>query len=179
MSRNALSPGDPDFGALFASCERSAVHVELRDVYALDEEDADFAAWFAGQVTDEDEAARESEFLDHVAAAAARGVALRRVRVVSEPISRYVRYEHAATTANVRAGEHVRWLSRANAWDLLMPALDCWIFDGSLLLLHHFDGDGRWRGHEFSNVPEVVKLYAEAFEQLWERGTPHAEYAVD
>lgn len=176
MSRSARSLGDPDFGAMFARCEHSAVHLELRDVYAIEEEDADFAAWLAGDVTDADEAARESPFLEHVCAAVARGVLFRRVRVVSEPVSTYVRYEHAGTAANVRAGEQVRWISRADAWDLLLPALDCWIFDESTLLLHHFDGDGRWAGYEFNDDLAATKLYLDAFERLWERGTPHAHY---
>lgn len=39
-----------------------------------------------------------------------RGVVMRRLRVVSEPVRDYVRYEYDGTFTNVAAGEDVRWL---------------------------------------------------------------------
>jgi hypothetical protein len=61
------------------------------------------------------------DHLDIVRAAVACGVTFRRVRVVSEPLSEYMLWEHACTGTNVQAGEDVRWLPRTNAADLLLP----------------------------------------------------------
>ena len=58
-----------------------------------------------------------------------RGVTIRRVRVVSEPLSDYLRWEHACTAVNIEAGEEIRWLSRTKAADLMLPGADCWVFD--------------------------------------------------
>lgn len=42
--------------------------------------------------------------------AVARGVVMRRARIVSEPVTDHIRYEHAITPLNLQAGEDVRWL---------------------------------------------------------------------
>lgn len=60
-------------------------------------------------------------------ATAARGVKLRRARIVSEPVSEYIRFEHDGTPQNIAAGEDVRWLPRARASALSLPGNDCWV----------------------------------------------------
>jgi hypothetical protein len=50
-----------------------------------------------------------------------RGVAVRRARIVSEPVSEYIRFEHHVTAPNVVAGEDVRWLPRRHVSDLALP----------------------------------------------------------
>ena len=57
----------------------------------------------------------------------AHAVMIRRVRVVSEPLSDYLRWEHACTDVNISAGEDVRWLPRTKAAGLLLPGADCWV----------------------------------------------------
>ena len=49
--------------------------------------------------------------------------------MVSEPLSDYLRWEHACTEVNITAGEDIRWLPRTKAADLLLPGADCWVFD--------------------------------------------------
>ncbi|WP_439673973.1 DUF6879 family protein [Embleya sp. MST-111070] len=165
-------------GELMGAARLSAVHWETRDDYAVDGEDEDFEAWRAGRLSDEEEASWWAPFLDEVVAATGRGVAFRRLRVVSEPVSDYLRYEHVGTGQNIKAGEQVRWLPRARAGDLLLPALDGWVFDERVLLLHHFGGDNRMIGHELVRDAARAAAYAAAFERLWERATPHEEYRL-
>lgn len=83
-------------------------------------------------------------------------VSVRRARVVSEPVTQYIRWEHYVTHSNVAAGEQVRWLSRRDAIGVLLPANDFWIFDGRLMRVHHFSGDGDWTDKELRHgmVPE-------------------------
>ncbi|WTW96007.1 hypothetical protein OG216_22670 [Streptomycetaceae bacterium NBC_01309] len=123
-----------------ARAERSAVHWELRDQYTPD--DPTFRAWLDEWRPDESEERWRSGWYALTAETAARGVEIRRARLVSEPVTDYIKYEHSLTFANVAAGERVRWLSRAAAKDLLFPALDGWLIDGTLIL-HHWDGAGR------------------------------------
>jgi hypothetical protein len=70
-----------------------------------------------------------------------RGVAVRRLRVVSEPVTDYIRFEHATTGSNIDAGEQVRWLPRRRTADLLLPGCDCWVFDGRRVLLSYFHSE--------------------------------------
>ena len=161
-----------------AKAQESAVHLEMRDAYMLD--DPEFIRWQAGHR--EDPARRAdwwNSWHDATATAAERGVALRRARVVSEPISPYVRYEYDITFMNEAAGEAVRWLPRHRAARLLLPGADYWLFDGTTVLFNHFTGKGQWRepgGMELVTDLDAAAGCAEAFEAVWRLATPHAEY---
>jgi hypothetical protein len=108
----------------------SAVHLETRDSYMP--ADPDWLDWQAGRKFDPAE--RWRGWFDLVAAAVARGVAVRRARIVSEPVSDYVRFEHEVTPGiNLAAGEQVRWLPRRRALDLMVPVCDLWLIDNRML----------------------------------------------
>ena len=104
---------------------------------------------------------------------------MRRARIISEPVTPYIRFEYDVTDSmNIAAGEQVRWLPRRRASDLALPGNDFWVFDdrlvhGSLLLRRRRHrprprGDGRSR--------PVIKLCAAAFEAVWERAIDHKDY---
>ncbi|MGK4583905.1 DUF6879 family protein [Kitasatospora sp. HPMI-4] len=164
---------EPTFEELFGRCQRSAVHLEMRDGYMRD--DPKFIAWQNGTLGDETDIER-SPWLTLMARTIRRGVGVRRARIVSEPISDYVRFEYEVSVGNIAAGEQIRWLPRRSATDFALPGNDFWLFDGELILLNHFDGDGNFTGHELTTEPAVIKLCASAFEAVWERAVPHEEY---
>ncbi len=155
---------------------RTAIHLEVRDQYAST--DHDFLEWREGRriFTPENRADWWEGWHDVVQAAVARGVSVRRARVVSEPLSEYVRWEHEYTVTNVTAGEDVRWLPRRNARDLAVPAVDFWVFDGELVLFHHFSGDGSLMEREYVDDATLAAWCVKGFESVWERATPHGEY---
>ncbi|WP_354597252.1 DUF6879 family protein [Streptomyces sp. JL1001] len=160
-----------------AKARHTAKHLEMRDSYMRD--DPNFIRWQQGHRDDPDERASWwRPWLDVVASTTARGVVMRRLRVVSEPLSDYTRYEYDGTFTNVAAGEDVRWLPRAAARGLLLPALDGWVIDDRLLILHHFSGDGQWAGPgmEVCDDPQAAERYAQAYDAAWQRGLPHEEY---
>ena len=106
-------------------------------------------------------------------------MAVRRARIVSVPVSDYIRFEYEVTpAANIAAGEHVRWLSRQHASDLALPGNDFWLFDGTAVLFNYFSGGGAPAGTELVDEPAVVKLCAAAFEAVWGRAVPHGEYRL-
>ncbi|WP_371672793.1 hypothetical protein OG985_37260 [Streptomyces sp. NBC_00289] len=174
MSRNV-----PPFADLLAGCRRSAVHLETRDVYGVAEEDADFAAWRDGRRYDlDDRSSWWNDFHDVVSDAVSRGVVMRRARVVSEPVSEYIGYEHSCTPQNIEAGEAVRWLPRRLASDLLIPGNDLWIFDDRLIRFSLFAGNGQFVTDVVEDSDDVVKRHAEAFESIWDRAIPHEDYRI-
>ncbi|MDJ0344030.1 hypothetical protein QMK19_28450 [Streptomyces sp. H10-C2] len=169
----------PSFIDMLADCSQSAVHLEMRDAYAIGDEADEFTAWQQGHRSDwDDRAAWWHPFYQGVADAVARGVVVRRARVVSEPVTEYIRYEHYITHANVVAGEQVRWLPRCRATDIAFPGNDFWLFDGRLVRVNHFNGDGVMVDQEVTEDPSVVKLCGSAFEAVWERAVPHEEFQV-
>lgn len=103
---------------------------------------------------------------------------VRRARIVSEPVSEYIRYEHSGTFTNVAAGEHVRWLPRRRASDIALPGNDFWLFDEEWVHWNHFAGDGSSTGEEITNAPVSAKLCSEAFEAVWSRAVPHDQYEI-
>ncbi|WP_066948444.1 DUF6879 family protein [Streptomyces lushanensis] len=169
----------PTFDELIAGCTRSAVHLEMRDSYAVDYEEGPFADWRAGVRLDAaDRASWWRPWLDLVSGTVARGVVVRRARIVSEPVSDYIRYEHSGTFTNVAAGEQVRWLPRRQASDVALPGNDFWLFDDRWVHWNHFAGDGSSMGEEITDDPAAAKLCAEAFEAVWARGVPHDQYEI-
>ncbi|MFJ7996747.1 DUF6879 family protein [Streptomyces sp. NPDC096310] len=167
------------FDALIASCVRSAVHLEMRDNYAVESEKTAFADWKGG--FRHDPANRASwwrPWHDLIQETVSRGVVVRRARIVSEPVSAYIRFEHSGTFTNVAAGEQVRWLPRRRASDIALPGNDFWLFDDRLIRWNHFTGDGGSGGPQDSDDPAAVKLCTEAFEAVWARAVPHEAYEI-
>jgi len=176
MSRNARS-----FEELFQEAERSAVHLEMRDAYAVANEADDFSTWRATGIANVDpESAYWKPWVSLVRGAVERGVLVERARIVSEPVTDYIRYEHALTVVNLASGEHVRWLPRRLASNIALPGNDFWLFDDRLVRINHFTGDGDGAAEPFEDTdnPELVRLCSTAFATVWSRGIPHADFAL-
>lgn len=176
MSLNAKT-----FAELLAATRRSAVHLEMRDVYAVGDETGDFESFLRTGVANTDPTkAFWPQWLPLVHDAVGRGVVMRRARIVSEPVSDYIRYEHAITAINILAGEQVRWLPRRHASDIALPGNDFWLLDGRVVQFHHFTGTGDWAdpGKERTDDPVAAALCHRAFEAVWERAIPHEKYTV-
>lgn len=142
-------------------------------------DDPHFIAWQNGHRLDlADRDTWWNGWHDAVRDAVARGVTVRRARIVSEPLHPYALYEHDLTPGNLAAGEDVRWLPRRRAADLLVPGTDFWVFDEETVLFHHFTGEGQLApdGREHITDPALAKTITGAFEAVWERAVPHAEY---
>jgi Family of unknown function (DUF6879) len=163
-----------------ASARCSAVHLEMRDSYMLD--DPAFLKWQQGHRHDPaDRASWWRPWLDVVTEATERGVVMHRARIVSEPISDYIRYEYDGTWTNITAGEQVRWLPRRRTAELLLPGVDFWAFDDDLVIFNHFTGAGQWADPSMEPCRDldVVKQCLTAFEAVWDRAIPHDQYRPD
>lgn len=162
----------PPFSELIAATTRSAVHLELRDTY--DPDTPQYREWLEGTPRP---VPANPEWFRFVREHTARGVRFRRARIVSEPVSDYIRFEHEATAGlNVAAGEEVRWLPRKLARGLSVPVNDFWVFDDRLVRLGYFAGNGVYLDDELTSDRKTVGICAEAFERVWELAIPHADY---
>ena len=155
------------------SAQESAVHLEMRDAYGL--EDEDFHAWRAGKPYDPTPG---TWWYELVGRAVARGVKVRRARIVSEPVTEYIRFEYDITAHNLAAGEDVRWLPRRQASTIALPGNDFWLIDRELVIFNHFTGDGLWakEPEELTREPDPVGICVSAFDEVWQRATPHGDY---
>ncbi|RLU94790.1 hypothetical protein CTZ27_19000 [Streptomyces griseocarneus] len=167
------------FDELMASTKESALHLEMRDGYGVAIEAEDFATWKRTGLADTDPASEYwAPWVELIRRAVARGVAVRRARIISEPVTDYIRYEHAGTVVNVEAGEQVRWLPRRQASDIALPGNDFWLFDDRVVMFNHFTGDGAGDGYSQTDDPAVAQLCASAFRTVWDRAVPHAQFQV-
>ena len=166
---------DPPFPTILRACTSSAVHLEMRDAYTP--ADPWFQAWLADD-RKEFERRLARPWLDLIREMADRGIQVRRARVVSEPVTDYIRFEHATTSSNVAAGEDIRWLPRHLATGLLLPANDCWVFDGMRVQFNYFSGPGEFLDTRLCDDPAIVKQCAMAFEAVWACAIPHQEYQL-
>ena len=149
------------------------MHLEMRDVYTPD--DPVYLDWKAG--IDIDPIERFREWYDLIVATVSRGVTVRRARVVSEPITDFIRHEYEVSSRmNVPAGERLRWLPRRQELDLLLPANDFWVLDDQVVRFGYFAGDGTYLGHEITEDPGIAKICVDAFEAVWARAIDHADY---
>lgn len=170
----------PSFDELLDGAQHTAVHLEMRDAYGVASEADDFAHFLrTGERDTDPDSAYWAPWVALIKRTVARGVSVRRARIVSEPVSDYICYEHAATQVNVDAGEQVRWLARRRASDIALPGNDFWLIDSRLIRWNHFTGAGASAGGEISEDPAAAKLCAEAFEEVWNRGIPHADYEIN
>lgn len=141
--------------------------------------DAAYQAWLSGQADPQESARQYRAYTDVVVSAVHRGVTVRRARIVSEPVSDYVRWEHSLTEpVNIAAGEQVRWLPRRLASTLAVPGNPYWVFDDRLVRFTVFGGDGQVQGSQYSDVAGVIEVCRSAFEAVWQFAIPHQEYQI-
>ncbi|MEV7023369.1 DUF6879 family protein [Kitasatospora sp. NPDC093558] len=161
-----------------AKATSSAVHLEMRDAYGAS--DPEFSRWQKGHRYQlDDRPAWFQGWADAVQDAIARGVVVRRLRIVSEPVTDYIKYEHHVTFLNLAAGEQVRWLQRSAIRALPVPANDFWLFDNEHAVVNHFSGDGEIVRREIVDgaaEPDLAAFLGSVFDSLWEIATPHQEY---
>ncbi|MFI5621848.1 DUF6879 family protein [Nocardioides sp. NPDC051685] len=150
---------------------RSFLKLEFRDRYAID--DDLFSAWRRG----DKEVLIEyfAPWLDQVAAEVAAGRRLRRVRIVSEPLSEYQRTLLEVSDLGVDAGEELRWLPRRLVSNLPLPGNDCFVFD-DFVIFNVLDGNDERVEIQLHREPETVKFCRDAFEAAWDLATPHGEF---
>lgn len=162
--------------SLIEGFAREALHLEMRDVYAAADHSR-FRRWQAGDAFDPaEEAEWWRPWRDMMRRHREAGKTLRRLRVVSEPVTEYIRFEWLDAAELVRLGEDVRWLPRQRASALLLPANDFWCFDAGTIVFTHFSGDGEVQAYELATDAGLAARCVNAFEEAWLAAVPHGDY---
>jgi hypothetical protein len=167
------SISEEEFEKLLVGFEREAIHLEMRDAYGTAVELPYLAKWAAGEPDD-------LKWLDgwcqtlrkHIDA----GHSVRRLRVVSEPLSDYQRWSHAIAEPMVAAGEDIRWVPRRLVSSIAFPGNDFYLFDDRLVVFLTYAGNGLAADRIASTDPADIRLCAAAFDSAWRLSVPHREY---
>ncbi|MFF0488215.1 DUF6879 family protein [Nocardia sp. NPDC004068] len=157
-----------------AHAQFDAVHLEVRDTYAVPAESEPLRRFLAGEPRLSEPDEYWEAWAEAVKDATARGVTVRRVRVVTEPLSDYQRWLLTETDDNIEAGEDIRYIARHLVREV--PADDAWVIDKTTVGFNLVDSTGKPAGAAVTTDPAVCGLYREAIERLWSLATPFAAY---
>jgi hypothetical protein len=164
---------DHAFDRTFRSFERTAFHLEVRDVYHAHEEQAPFQRFLDGEP---DDAGWQRPWLDLVREVTGSGRSVRRLRVVPVPHRDYTRWLLHISGRGVEAGEDIRWLPRSDTGGLPVGHDDFWLFDDRRVVFTLFTADGAFSGGAATEDPAIVAHCVRARTALWAAGIPHDDY---
>lgn len=160
----------------FTDFERSAFRLELRQVYTMPDEADDLAAFGQGQLPPP---GYHYGWLDTVADARKAGKTMRRVRLVTRPLSFYTRWEFVWGFAyNVKAGEDIRILDTTGQSTPDLPEHDFWLFDESAVVELLYNPDGTQIGRELVGHPDLDR-YRAWRDAAWKAAVPFTDYYQD
>lgn len=140
-----------DIWALHEQCQ-SAFRLEARNRYSVEGEREQFRAFQEGRpLPDHPDIARTMELIRSFVDA---GKTIRRVHVLDQPLTPYLRYELAVYPENVEAGEEIHIADRAWAPELEELTDDFVLFDAETdepsVVWYDYDADGGLEGYRYS-----------------------------
>lgn len=146
----------PDDGAawraLFEGFESSAFRLEQLQTYDAPGENEAVERFVAGKPHGADTSWWTSMVRDHRAA----GHTMSRVRIVSEPLTDYTRFELAIFPDLVAAGDEIRILAASDDERPALAQHDYWLFDDRELWVMHYTEAGAYLGAENIADPSEV-----------------------
>lgn len=162
-----------EFEALIRRFDRESVHLEMRDAYGTEVELPKMAAWAAGEPDDYEWL---QEWCGDLRRFVAEGKTVRRVHIVSEPLSTYRLWSYPNATVMVDAGEDIRWTPRRLVSSIPLPGNDFFMLDRQLVVFLHYSGSGLNTDFVTSTDPHDIELCSTAFDAVWQLSIPHREY---
>ncbi|BEL02070.1 hypothetical protein Q0Z83_002610 [Actinoplanes sichuanensis] len=161
------------FRRMFRSFDRTAFHLEVRDVYRVAEEAPPFQRFLDGEP---DDFAWQRPWLELMREVTESGRSVRRLRVVTAPHGDYTRWLLSISGLNVEAGEDIRWLPRAATAGLPVAHDDFWLFDDRRVVFTLFEPDSSSAGGAMTEDPAIVRHCVRIRAALWAAGIPHDDY---
>ncbi|WP_039795793.1 DUF6879 family protein [Nocardia araoensis] len=163
---------DEGFPDLLRTCKREAFHLEVLDTYAEPNEHEPFRRFLADEP---DDYAWFQPWAELVEETTSRGVAVTRVRIITEPHTDYTRFALAVAELNARAGEDIRYLPRHAAGEV--PPDDYWLLDDETVVFSAFGESGGWSG-AVTTDPHIAAYCRGLRARFWPLATPLPEYVT-
>jgi hypothetical protein len=126
----------PDLAWWLQNFERSAFRLETLPEYNVPQEAKLLARFKRGEPVDLPD---DHPWLERVRQHCRSGKVMRRVRVVSHPLTDYLRMEMSWYRKSVAAGEDIRITETQLTGDF-------WLFDDQTVVVLHYDSEGRFTG---------------------------------
>ncbi len=125
--------------------EHTAFRLETLPAYSVPQETEMLAAFRRGEPV---RLPDDHPWPQRVRSATQAGKTMQRVRVVSHPLTDYLRFELSLYPISVEAGEDIRIASRDDHPELAACKADFWLFDDAVVILLTYDHHGCFLGAE-------------------------------
>lgn len=155
--------------------ERTAFRFECQGTYHEPYEQEALRQYLAGG---EPDLGYLRGWLDDVRRGTESGRRYSRVRVLTDPLTDYLKFELAVTPHNAAAGEEVRILSAAQAAEMDLPQDDFWLFDNKLATVMHFDEREGFQYADAVTAPDQVREFLEIRERVWDAAVSFREFVM-
>ena len=165
-----------ELGGLLDNFQRTAFRFEIRDRYNSEVGREAFRKFLAGEP---DDYVWHRPWLDKLRRDHQQGKRWQRVRIVSVPLSDWMRYGTEVARLNVLAGEDIRYLRRQVAGGLGIAPYDAWLLDDETLVRLHFnDHDDTFAGAEVVADDAVLRSHRQWRQLAWQHAQPLAEFVA-
>ncbi|WP_316522861.1 DUF6879 family protein [Kitasatospora brasiliensis] len=164
-----------EFEDMFVSCQHTAYRLETRRQYRSDEESEEYRRFAAGLDPEWD---LEHPWCRTRREQTALGKRFERVRIMDNPPTLGQRYLLQNAERNGMVGEDIRYLWRADAEKLGLPAEDAWLFDSRVIALLHFDAEDNVTEIEVITDPVKVARVCQERDAAWHFAVPHTKFAA-
>lgn len=161
---------------LIGASKREAFHLELQDSYDSPGENEVFRNWLEGGP--EDDYGWFQGWLSTVRDLTARGAVMRRVRVVTEPHTDYIRWELELARLNAEAGEQIGYVPRHLVDAKRLTTFDWWLLDDQAVTFTVFTPAGQIAGSVATEDPRIVAYCQEVRDYVWSAAVPYADYVA-
>lgn len=158
------------FQDLFNADWRSAWRWECQGIYREPQEQEPLRRFLAGEPDD----LSWYRWPGRVRTWIAEGRTIGRVRMLTEPLTDYLRFEQEALTPPaVAAGEDIRFISQARAVELGAISEDFWMFDDASVVVMTF-GEHGVSGAELLTDSTAVRKYVAWRDRVTREAPPYA-----
>ncbi|MGW5454386.1 DUF6879 family protein [Nocardia sp. NPDC003979] len=166
-----------ELASLFEQARYRAFQFEVEDDHVVSDEHEPMRRYQAGLVPldPDDYPVLWKEWEDLSDATTARGVAMQRVRVVTEPLTDYIRFLHAVTDRNQAHGEDIRWLPRHWCPPEDYTTDEWCLIDDDTLAWTLFDAED-FVGYGLTHDPVEVARAIAIRDALWAKAVTHTDY---
>src|SRR6267154_3437167 len=160
-----------EFQPLFQSFKHEAFRLETLDQYLVVPEEREFKRFLNGEPLPE---VQNKPWCDQIRNNISQGKRMRRVHVLTLPLTPYLRFEiDWGYIFSLAAGEEIFILNRNQLSDFsLIQDGDFWLFDDNILIRMLFDDTGKQLGRERDNDPEAISNCRAIRDRLLPLATP-------
>ncbi|MEN8654171.1 DUF6879 family protein [Streptomyces sp. 21So2-11] len=132
--------------AKFRDFQTEAWRLETLPEYKVPQEEHEIRSFLAGERIDPH--THSNEYTEDLKRVSSQGKSKGRARIVTRPLSTYLRYEFMYYRPHVWAGEDIRIMDVTNRENSLAGVQDFWMFDKKEVVLMHYEADGTQIGRE-------------------------------